>query len=76
MKKRMQEYLRRNLLHAASVGVVAGARASLSRARETHQPKWLIRSLENILDRALRVAHEMACHRDEVSPYKGQGDHR
>lgn len=61
------EYHRRNLLHAASVGAVANAGYCLKRLRETKSPpKWLIKQLEGILERAGRVSAEMALHRNEI----------
>jgi hypothetical protein len=66
----LDEYLRRNLLHASAVGCMGNAKASLKRlrARKTPAPLWLIRSLEGIAERAERVAREMAVHRDEAKP--------
>lgn len=61
------EYLRRNLLHCAAVGASAGAEASLKRLRGIKRaPKWLLASLAGVMERAERVAAEMAKHRDEI----------
>ena len=61
-------YARRNILHAKSVGALANAMAALKRLQaQKHPPKWLVRSLESIVERAAPVADEMARHRDEVS---------
>lgn len=63
----MEEYLRRNLLHAAAVGAEANARAALQRLLETKRPrKWLVEALDGIATRANRVAKEMAAHRNEI----------
>ena len=61
------EYLRRNLLHASSIGMKANAEAALKRLRaHSRPPKWLLKSLEGIVERGERVCPEMAKHRDEV----------
>ncbi len=71
MTKRLSEYLRRNQLHAASVGTRENTRAILDRLRTHRKPsRWLVELLEGILERAGRVSSEMARHRDEMSPYK------
>ncbi len=63
----MDEYLRRNLLHASSVGMKANAEAALKRLDGlTRQPMWLVRMLEGIVERGERVCPEMAAHRDET----------
>jgi hypothetical protein len=62
-----EEYLRRNLIHASSVGALAGAEKSLARILTwKKRPRWLVDSLEGIKERAQVVAGEMAKHRDEV----------
>lgn len=69
-QEEMDEYLRRNLLHCASVGMKANAEAAAKRIRETRRPsKWLLRLLDGIVERGERVCPEMAKHRDEISPY-------
>lgn len=69
--KRLNEYLRRNLLHCASCGVVAGLKVARDRLLKSRKPpKWLMKSLAGVLERAARVEVEMARHRDELSPYK------
>lgn len=61
------EYLRRNLIHAASVGVVAGLQHIRARAGKSKRaPKWLFRSLELALVRAELARGELARHRNEV----------
>lgn len=63
----VDEYLRRNLLHAAALGCEANARYVAGRLRDmSRPPKWLVRYLDSIVERAERVAAEMARHRDEV----------
>jgi hypothetical protein len=65
----MEEYLRRNQLHAASGGIVGVARAALTRARSLARcPCWLADSLECIIEQGSRVEREMAAHRDEKLP--------
>ncbi len=63
----VNEYLRRNLLHASAIGALAGAKKSLARVKAwKNAPKWLVRSLSGVVIRADAVATEMAAHRDEV----------
>jgi hypothetical protein len=62
-----ETYGRRNLLHAKSVGALAGAEAALFRLLTLRrQPRWLVETLEGIVERARPVANEMARHRDEA----------
>ena len=62
-----EEYLRRNLIHAASVGMKENAQASLRRLRtQKSPPGWLIKSLEGIVERGERVCPELAARRDEL----------
>lgn len=64
---KMQEYLRRNELHCASIGMKANAEAALKRLDgHTRQPMWLVQLLQGIVDRGNRVCPEMAAHRDEI----------
>ena len=68
--KQIEEYLRRNDLHAASVGLIAELQKSLGRLRAGKSPpRWLMRSLHEARSRAERISAEMARHRDEVSPW-------
>jgi len=70
-KTKLEEYLRRNLLHASSVGATAGANSAIERLKKMKRPpKWLLAALDGISRRASDVAHEMATHRDELSPYR------
>lgn len=70
-KQRLSEYLRRNMLHAASIGAHANAVAAVKRLNAMkRQPAWLVDLLDGIIDRTSRVSFEMAAHRDELSPYK------
>lgn len=65
--KKVDEYLRRNLLHAASVGVQAGIGAAIDGlAVRRNAPKWLIKILYETHSKAYDVSKEMAKHRDEV----------
>ena len=60
------EYRRRNLIHAASVGMKANAEAALDRLYDhAHPPLWLMDLLQGIVDRGERVCPELAAHRDE-----------
>jgi len=60
-----EEYLRRNLVHASSVGALANTRAALARARGLRSmPKWLIEALEGIEERAVKVPADMAMWRN------------
>jgi hypothetical protein len=71
--KRMQEYLRRNQIHAKAVGAHANATAVLEHLLGTRKPpRWLVVAIRGIIERAEPVHHEMAAHRDEVSPYKAR----
>ena len=65
-----KEYLRRNLLHAQSVGALANTRVALGRAMTVKRmPLWVIAALRSIEDRVEPLPHELAVHRNEVSPY-------
>lgn len=72
VKKADEEYLRRNLLHCASIGALASVETALTRFRQMKRkpPKWLIELLEGAVERSQRVSREMAAHRDEIEPYK------
>lgn len=60
------EYLRRNIIHAKSVGVCGNLKAALKRLKASKTPiKWLIENLQGFLGRAEVVSGEMAKHRDE-----------
>lgn len=70
-----EEYLRRNILHAASVGSAAGIREALRRLRQTKRPqKWLLEMLDGALERADRIHPEMAKWRNTApdSPHMGR----
>lgn len=55
------EYLRRNLVHAGAVGVRAGISNAVDRLRATKRPpKWLVKQLEGLLDRAEGSHRELA----------------
>lgn len=75
MSGETKEYLRRNELHAASLGMKANAEAALRRLDSlSRQPMWLVRLLEGIVDRGEQVCREMSAHRDEIrgAVLKGQ----
>lgn len=62
-----EEYLRRNLCHASSIGALANTRVTLDRARSLKStPKWLIEALEGIERRAAKVPSEVAAWRDSA----------
>jgi hypothetical protein len=66
-KTLLDEYLRRNMLHASACGAEANTRTALGRLRtQKRPPKWLIETLEGVLARCEKVAPEMARHRDEI----------
>lgn len=63
----MDEYLRRNLLVAKSIGITANVGVALKRLEEQSMPpKWLIGLLKGIVDRNLLIPRELAAHRDEI----------
>lgn len=68
--QQLDEYLRRNLLHAKAVGAAAGVLSIIGRleARTRLPPQWLLDGLRDVFERADAVATEMAVHRDEVKP--------
>jgi hypothetical protein len=56
-----EEYLRRNLVHAGSVGVRAGISNALDRLEATKRPpKWLVAQLAGLLGRAEKSSAELA----------------
>jgi hypothetical protein len=56
-----EEYLRRNLIHASSIGVRANVASALVRLRKTKRPaKWLVELLDRTLVRAEKVHPEVA----------------
>lgn len=70
-RKVMDEYLRRNLIHASAVGAEANAKAALQRVSGwSNPPKWLVAALEGIIERCEKVAPEVARHRDEIEVYR------
>ena len=65
--KPLEEYLRRNLVHASSVGTLATTRAAIKRVKNLKRPqKWLVKFLEAIHRRAEPLPEELAKHRDEI----------
>lgn len=66
-KALLDEYLRRNLLHASACGAAANTKTALERLRaQKRPPKWLVETLEGVLARCEKVAPEAARHRDEI----------
>lgn len=68
--ERLKEYLRRNNLHVASVGVKGDIEAALKRLinRKSGYPRWLFKLLNGAHTKAHMVSKEMCSHRDEVKP--------
>ena len=63
----VDEYLRRNLQHARSIGVCADLKVAIDRlVKCKHPPKWLMRRLVDALGRASELPRELAAHRNEV----------
>jgi len=63
----MDEYLRRNLIVAQAYGVRSGVMTVLQRLHGTKGwPKWLAKSLKEILEREAGVPEELARWRDEA----------
>jgi hypothetical protein len=61
------EYLRRNLIAAKAVGAHANTVATLKRVNQlAHPPRWLVKALEGIRDRAEPLAAELAAYRDLI----------
>lgn len=70
----LEEYLRRNMLHASSVGAAANSRVALKRINGwKNPPKWLVEALEGIAIRCENVHPEMAKHRDEIKIQRTKG---
>lgn len=66
-KALMDEYLRRNLVHAKSVGVLYGIKTIVDRLdKQKRKPKWMMNILNREMIKANVVAHEIAAHRDEI----------
>lgn len=56
-----EEYLRRNSIHAKSIGAQAGVRVALERlTKRKDAPKWLVKQLEGVASRLAPVPHEIA----------------
>jgi hypothetical protein len=64
---RHPEYLRRNLIHASSVGVVSNTRAVIDRlSKSNRHPKWLLDAMGGILDRAEPLPSALAEYRNSA----------
>lgn len=64
---KLQEYLRRKLIHCSIVGAVAGIESILGKLYcRKKQTLWLIEALNEVLKLAEKVRHEMAFHWDEL----------
>lgn len=63
-----EEYLRRNLIHAGSIGVRAGISNAVDRLRtQKRPPKWLVAQLDGLLERAERSSGELAKWRNSAA---------
>lgn len=63
-----EEYLRRNLVHAGAVGVEYGIRSAATRLKAMKRPpKWLVKHLDGMVDRAAAAAAECAQWRNAAS---------
>jgi hypothetical protein len=61
------EYLRRNLLVCKAVGANANAKAALGRLKlQKSPPRWLMDSLQGIIDRTEELGPALACYRAVV----------
>jgi len=61
------EYLRRNLLVCKAVGAQAAALKILERMHGWQRaPKWLEKSVRDILERVTPLPHELAAYRDQT----------
>lgn len=61
------EYQRRNLIVCKAVGAKAGVSKSLKRLEQmSRPPKWLIKSLQGVLERASALPEELAKWRDSA----------
>ena len=66
MRSVNNEYRRRNLVHSKACGVEAGLTSALFKvARLKNHPKWLVKLLQETLDKAEGIRRELAKHRDE-----------
>lgn len=66
-KEMQQEYLRRNLIHAKSVGVQAGIKTAIDRLEgNKNSPQWLVALLRREYVKTDSICTETAKHRDEV----------
>lgn len=66
---RSEEYIRRNMIHGASLGAATDlkyVRERLSRVK--NRPLWLANELANIQKQINLLPPELEAHRDEVDP--------
>jgi len=62
-----KEHLRRNQIHAKSVGVYFGIKAVIDRVEKMRRkPKWMLDILKRELVKAHVVQLEIAAHREEM----------
>jgi len=62
-----KEYLRRGLIHSKACGVEAGLTCALFKvAKLKSHPKWLVKLLQETMDKSEGIRQELAEHRDEV----------
>lgn len=65
-KKAQEDYLRRNLIHAKTVGVRAGLRVAIARMEKQKQPPlWLLNLLRQEYAKMDAICAEAVMHRDQ-----------
>jgi hypothetical protein len=68
-----EEYLRRNLVHAGSVGVRAGIGNAVDRLNATKRPpKWLVAQLQGLIERAEHASADLAQWRNSAPDAPGR----
>jgi len=66
----LDEYLRRNLIHASAVGAQSAIIMSLCHLRTMKRvPRWLLDSLEGAEKRLAAIPHELAEWRNSIRKY-------
>lgn len=66
-KKAQEEYLRRNRIHAKTVGVQAGIKVAIARLEKQKQPPlWLLTILRQEYAKMDAICAEAVMHRAEV----------
>ncbi len=61
------EYLRRNVLHASSLGATAAARVALERlGKMKRPPKWIVDAFKSVQERTEPLSPDLARWRNEA----------